>query len=608
MDVAALPRGAPDLGAVVRSFDEARQALEGEEHLALDLETGGFSPWKAPIHVVTLYGPASGTIAVLHYPRGTPVDRGLMAWLGAVPEITTHNGVGFDILFLARNGMDWRAPRFYDTMVGEQAVLATGRRDVRVNLADTAKRRLGKVLDKAIDHGSWGNPELDEVQLAYCAGDIRHLIDLRRSQEERAAQTPHGVRCLEFEQGLIPAVVEMELRGLPVDLDLLAEYLRLQARRAAELDPLLRRALAVEETDFGGSLNSPVQMKRRLGAVFGDRLFPDTKAERLMEYQVFGDELGEACRLYLEYKRAKKRGEMFGEKWETQLVDHGSHTRVHGRFWQLGTSTGRFSASSPNLQQMPRDIRGVFAEREGHAVGKTDYAAIEVRVAAALAGDDDMIRAFNDGQDIHRVVAAAGFGVPPEEVTPEVRKIAKAMSFTLLFGGGVETFRAYAANNGSRISHAEAESAVERFFDQFHGIARMRQVAIDRCRTGRAVPITYPTGLRRILVGADLRPTTLLNNLVQGTAASGIKYALEELLRSGFIRYVCAVVHDEVVYTAPWGEIEEVRSAVEDAMLAGMERALEGCPPVMIEVESSHGQSWAGDPASERVARRMPGA
>jgi len=173
------------------------------------------------------------------------------------------------------------------------------------------------------------------------------------------------------------------------------------------------------------------------------------------------------------------------------------------------------------------------------------------------------------------------------------------MSFTLLFGGGVETFRAYAANRGSTIDVATANEAVARFFARFPGIRRMRDVATAQAGSGYPKTLVYPTGLRRLIRGPELRPTIILNNIVQGTAASGIKMAMLEMEQSGVSRYLSAVVHDEIVVTAPVGEIREVQEEVARCMIEGMKQALEGCPPIKIEVEGRWGPTWKGDPENK---------
>lgn len=600
---------------MINTFDEAREILANDRSIALDLETTGFSPWQTQIAVIALYGENSKTPVILHYPRGHRVPIKVLRWLAEFPEITTHNGTMFDILFLANAGMEWEKVQWYDTLIGELAVITASRRNIRVNLQDSLKRRTGEKINKDIDQTSWGNEFLTREQIAYILGDISLLLKLRTEQLERASESPDMMRNLRFEMSLIPAVVQMELHGLPISMPRLRSFLALQedaAERNRELlERLLDREIIMEAPKRVKDrrpntllITSPKQVKDCLQEVFGPQTFPDTMAETFQNYLVFGDKIAEVSKAMLEFRHANRREKMYAPKWQQEhIVTHDGldDTRVHGKFWQIGTETGRFSSSQPNLQQIPRDMRAVFEAPEGKMVGATDYAGIEVRVAAGLSDDKDMIKVFEDGQDIHTVVAAAGFNIDVSEVTSEQRQIAKAMSFTLLFGGGAETFRGYAAARGSTISLEDAELAVERFFTRFQGIAQMRQSANWQAQHMRAVTLVYPTGLKRVLFNESLKGSIILNNIVQGTAAAGLKFGLLDCWKSGISKYISAVVHDEIVYTAPEEDIEEVRDEIEKAMIRGMAEAMVDCTPIPIEVESQHARSWAGDKETVHV-------
>lgn len=594
---------------MTHSFDEARSILEGDRVIALDLETSGFSPWRDAIHVITLFGENSRKPVILHYPRGRKVPIKALRWLEEFDEIITHNGTMFDILFLANAGMEWKKIKWYDTLVGELAVITASRRNVRVNLQDSLKRRMGKTIDKNINHESWGNDFLDSNQLSYLYGDIQHLLGLRSEQLSRALQSEDMLRNLDFEQSLIPAVVQMELTGLPISLSRLRGFLDRQQEQSAANRQLLEQLLDRVIIDVAPKrkadirpntllITSPKQVKDCLQEMFGPRAFPDTTAETFQNYLTFPGKIQEISQAMLDFRHADRRESMYSTKFQQDYIvnhDGESDTRLHGKFWQIGTETGRFSSSQPNLQQIPRDMRSVFEALAGMMIGATDYSGIEVRVAAALADDKDMIEVFTSGGDIHTVVAAAGFNIDVSEVTEDQRSIAKAMSFTLLFGGGVETFRAYAAARGSTISPEDAELAVQRFFDRFEGIRQMRQSAIWQAQNLKAVTLRYPTGLKRVLFAETLKGSIILNNIVQGTAAAGLKYALKECWDDGLGEYISAVVHDEIVYTAPAHHIVEVRDEIEQRMISGMLKALSDATPVPVEVESKYGQSWAGD-------------
>lgn len=587
--------------SIIRTFEEAVRAFDCEDVIALDLETTGFSPWLTQTAVIGLHGPRSDQVVALHYPRGVRVPQKVLDWLASFPLIVTHNGAQFDILFMANAGMPWDRTTWYDTLIGEQSVIAAGRRNMGVSLKKTAKRRLGKEVDKDIDHSGWGNPFLDQNQIDYVAGDLVHLVDIMRKQRERASESSDMMRALDFEMELLPIVVQMELNGLPIGMAELKAYMKTIEPRIVAVTVQLHKILGNDV-----KLTSVPQLKKALQRIFGLNAFPDTKAERFQMYKLAGGHIGEVSELMLEFRNADQRRKMFRDEWVQEfVVPHFDYHAVHGKFWQVGTDTGRFSSSQPNLQQVPRDARHVYGHRPGWMMGKTDYSQIEVRVAAALAGDMKMIEAINSGLDVHTFVASEAFGIPMELVDKLQRKAAKAMNFLLLFGGGLEGLFGYASAEGSTVTHDEMEQAYNRYFERFPGINAMRNSAIRKANSGRPFTFIYPSGLKRVIAGGDLKHTTILNNVVQGTAAFGLKRGMLEMKKAGVAKYLAAVVHDETVTIAPANEIAEVVLEVERCMVTGMEWALADTPSMIIGAESSWGPTWKGLEENETTYSRM---
>ena len=232
----------------------------------------------------------------------------------------------------------------------------------------------------------------------------------------------------------------------------------------------------------------------------------------------------------------------------------------------------------------------MFGGRPGHSIVAIDYGAIEVRVAAAVTGDPVMRDILNDpDSDPHTSFASRIYGVPYDEVTGDQRAMAKAMNFTLLFGGGEGTLFRYARNSGSSLSEAEMRTVVDTYFETFKGVLATRQRAESLAHSRRAVVVRLPSGLKRVLAGSNLTSTRLLNTTVQGTAAAGLKWALVEIDKAGLLPYLCAVIHDEIVLEVPNPLVDEIRQAAEQAMITGMARVL---PGIRIVVESTVGTHW----------------
>jgi DNA polymerase-1 len=274
--------------------------------------------------------------------------------------------------------------------------------------------------------------------------------------------------------------------------------------------------------------------------------------------------------------------------------------RVHTSFNQVATVTGRLSSSDPNLQNIPirteegRRVRRAFVAEEGWLLVGVDYSQVELRVMAHVSEDPALIRAFQRGEDVHATTAAAVFGVPLEQVDYDMRRIAKAVNFGLIYGQS-----AYGLSRQIGVSVNEAETFIRRYFDRFPRVKaymeRMKKEAIERGYV--------ETLLHRRRYFPELRPGSrashnrrqaalrmAINTPIQGTAADIIKLAMlrlhrrlrEEDLRSRMILQV----HDELVLEVP----EEERAAVIPVICEAMQDAFDLKVPLSVDVEV--GTNW----------------
>lgn len=589
---------------VVSDTAEAMRILDQEPgYVALDLETSGLHYTTDRIAVVAMYGPETNTAAILHY-RGEGMPKALVDWL-SVPDrqLINHNGTGFDLGFLKAEGVAWDAPKWHDTLIGEQAVLTSGRKNVKVNLKDTLARRLGVHIAKDMSHETWMLPELNDAHMRYLADDIFYLPLLRDAQREKAAEIDYtyqregwpGVRdAMAFEQDLAPIIAGMMMRGLPIDREALHVYHAEQAAAVPEHEAWLKERLG-----DGVSLGHSPSVRNAANKAF-DLDLDDTRkdtlailaddAKSVADCQSPAQEF--AFRL-LRYRHATKRERMYDEGFERKYVRNGV---LYGTFRQLGTDTGRFSSWNPNLQQLPRDMRHVIADASGElGICAIDYNAIEVRVAADLYQDQALLEACQ-GEDMHATVAAMLFGDRFTDLDPnsaaykELRRIAKSSSFTLTFGGGFRRLYNYVRANGSRASYAEIEAGGRSFLNRFRGVDNARNKAYQRADRAIPIAIWQPTGLLRWLIPGtpEYKGTTLLNNSVQGTAAAGLKQALKLMRERGISQYLAAVVHDEIVTTPPKALLAEVREIQTACMIEGM-RMVTDAP---VAVEAKGGDRW----------------
>jgi len=205
-----------------------------------------------------------------------------------------------------------------------------------------------------------------------------------------------------------------------------------------------------------------------------------------------------------------------------------------------------------------------------------DYSQIEVRIAASIAQDELLIKMLEE-DDVHRSIAAQVFKCHPADVTPKQRKLSKAMVFTLLFAGGYKRFYEYAHRNGSDLTMDEAGALFKAFFEAFQGLWNIRCKAYAITKSRRLAVITLPNGARRVLAGAKFTPSTIINTMVQGSAAVGMKLGLIEAGKHGLDEYMGAVVHDEAVCCVPQEIAKDFAIELQNCLVTGMKTVVPNC-------------------------------
>jgi DNA polymerase I-like protein with 3'-5' exonuclease and polymerase domains len=550
--------------------------MVGEEHLGtvdsqevgLDIETSGLSPWRDKVAVVTLTSP-DGSIVVIPL-RGRKSKR-VKDFLEDRKLLVGHNLAGFDFLCLLNHGIDVLKPEVYDTMVSELAIQSTDRRDVSVNLKSTVARRTGVAISKDADHAGWMNPTLTAEQLKYCAEDVIELFKLKKAQLETADEGQ--TNAIGVENALVPAIVKMVMNGVPTDVPKLKAFIKGQ-------DAVIKETEGRIFKELGGLINlgSHVQIKKAFDAQ--GWTMKSTNKEMLEEQTKFGGRVGKVCEDILEWRHANQRKKMYKQEWIDKYVIDGY---IHPRIWTCSTDTGRMSSSDPNAQQVPRDMRPVFGGVPGHKMVWADYSQLEVRVAAEVANCPGLRAAFESGLHIHTLLASEAFGVPYDDVTEEMKQLAKGLTFTVLFGGEYPSFHAYAQRAGYDLSMQEAAAIFARFFKKFSGMAALKAMAKEKARMGATRPITLrlPTGLKRVLIGWKASPSRIMNTLIQGGAAAGLKFAVLEAHRRGLTDHLCAPIHDELLGCVPNKMEPDFKVELAEAMMEGMKQVTDvPCPAV----------------------------
>ena len=301
---------------------------------------------------------------------------------------------------------------------------------------------------------------------------------------------------------------------------------------------------------------------------------------------------------FLEKLLAHRESSKIRQMVEIVLKAIGTDGRVHTSYGQTGTSTGRLSSDSPNLQNIPiktergRQIRAAFEVGEGYDTLLTaDYSQIEMRIMAHLSEDEGIIEAFKSGEDLHRFVGSRIFGVAPADVTTAMRSKVKAMSYGLVYG-----LSEYGLAKQLRISNGEAKQLMADYFARFGGVKRYLARVVDIAKTEGFTTTTF--GRRRPFDDLNSKIFQLrenarraaLNAPIQGTAADIMKLAMnqisEEIQKRGLKSRMLLQVHDELVFEVAAGELDTLRTLVEERMANVVELS------VPLEVHVGIGVNW----------------
>jgi DNA polymerase I-like protein with 3'-5' exonuclease and polymerase domains len=542
--------------------------------VALDIETygNGLNPWRGDIRLLSLAIPDHP--AWLLDLKEIGYDLGELGECLQQHQIIAHNAK-FDLLWL-RHKCGLRLDNVFCTLTAAR-LLSNGKREIRNGLYACWERFLG--LPPGTDHGKsdWGGMFLTEDQLDYAALDVLHLHQLMNKQLE-AITTGQLQTVLDLESRLIPIVVEMENTGFRINRDRLV---RIMEDHSAELDEV--GGVLREELGNDTNINSPKQLKEAL-AEKGLRL-TNTSEQTLKQS---GHRL---ARCILDYRSAKKQM----EQAETILKATETDGRIHARFEPTGTNTGRFSSKKPNLQNIGRGkLRTCFVPGDGNRLVVADYSQVELRIAAAIAGEERMIQAYEQGSDLHRQTASIVLGKPVEDISKEDRQLAKAVNFGLLYGQSAKGLVVYAETSyGVKLDIEQARQIRRKFFDEYKHLREWHSQA-EKDASSNCEVLSTKLGRKRWLPMEGerwQRFTSLLNAPVQGGAADVIKTAiigLQAKLPEG--AGLVSTVHDELIVEASLKNVEAVKKLMEDVMI---ESAVSLYPTVPFEVEAHICEDWS---------------
>jgi DNA polymerase-1 len=559
------------------------KALQEAEVVGVDLETTGLSPRDSRIRLLQLAIPDK-TFVVDVFETGDLAP--LKEVLEDGPVKVLHNSK-FDYSFLVSEHGISLSPIF-DTMLAAQ-LLAGGDQSPSYALEAVAERYANVELDKSAQLEDWSS-KLSEAQMEYAVRDAAVLLPLRERLAEEIEEEKLGmVSKIEFRA--VAAIAEMELAGIKLDVQKwkeLEETVRKRRDEAAlrleSFFPEPEGVLPLEGLGPRLNLNSPKQITdafRSLGVEL-----PDTKVWTLLKVD------HPAAQALLEYRELQKKLGTYLEPYPKFINEKTG--RIHANFLQCRVPTGRLACTSPNIQQIPHEdeFRSCFVAEQGNALVIADYSQIELRILAEVSGDPGFVRAFQEGEDLHRVTAATMFGVEKDAVTKEQRTAAKRINFGLAYGRGAKSLSAQLGTDEER-----ARGLIDEYFANYPKVQRYLQSTAARAMktrtlrtlSGRVRKFGDTSRLGSMERGALRREA--MNYPVQGASADIAKVALAYVRRElrGLDARLINCIHDEFVVECAEGIATEVSEKMKRAMIQAGEKLLEKVP---VEVEVAISREW----------------
>lgn len=581
-----------------------QKQLQQAEAFAVDTETNQLDPQQADLVGLSfaISVDKAWYLPIAHDYLGAPAQLSLdevRASLGPLladpkqAKIAQHGK--YDMHILRRHDMPLAGVR-WDTMLESYVLNANASRHDMDSLArhylDRSTTSFKDIAGSGKKQLTFNQIELEQAAL-YAGEDaaITYALDQKIGQQLRS--DPGLLKVYQtLEQPLIEVLASIEARGVLLDRTLLAQASKEFAQR---MDSMQAKAHEIAGNSF--NLNSPAQLKDILFEQLGLPVLrktpkgaPSTAEDVLQELA----QQHELPQLILDWRGLAKLRSTYTEKLPGNINPYSG--RVHTSYHQAVAATGRLSSADPNLQNIPirnsdgRRIRQAFIPADGFTMVALDYSQIELRLMAHMSGDDSMIAAFRDGEDIHQKTASEVFDIKLENIDSEHRRAAKAINFGLIYG-----ISAFGLARNLGIGRVQAQSHMDRFFDRYPAVAAYMQNSKAKAAEYGYVETLY--GRRLYLPEINDRNGTrrqaaervAINAPLQGTAADIIKLAMIDIhsrIAGSDDVHMIMQVHDELVF--------EVRDELVEQQIQTFKTTMENVAElsVPLQVDGMAGSNW----------------
>ena len=500
-----------------------------------------------------------------------------------------------DIVLLNSYGIDYVGD-YFDISIGGY-IINPSHSDYEIS--HMASEYLSRTIlseDELLGTGK-SRKDISEVEYArqteYINAQVSSVYDIFNHQKKEIEKNGQENLLYDIELPLVRVLASMEIEGFTVDKESLKAFNEMLSDRISELEKSIY-ALAGEEFN----INSPKQ----LGVILFEKLGLYGAKKTKTGYSTNADVLEKLrydhpiVESVIEYRQLAKLKSTYGDG--LLAVIDSSDGKIHSKFNQTVTVTGRISSTEPNLQNIPvrtelgRELRKMFVSKgEDYVLVDADYSQIELRILAHVANDESMINAFKTGEDIHSSTAKKVFGVTDEEMTPLLRSRAKAVNFGIVYGQSD-----FGLSQELKITKKEAKDYIESYFEKYSNVKKYLDETIEKAKADGYVTTLF--GRRRYVpelnssnfIQRSFGERVAMNTPIQGTAADVIKIAMVKvynaLLKNNLKSKLILQVHDELIIETHKDEVDIVKELLCECMADAASLS------VPLDTEANVGKTW----------------